>query len=282
MQKRRSRRRGRYMAGLMQNRLRLLLVAAPVVIVVLLLILLRPANQLLNTPELLRAQRLGVLRVGVRTDVPGFSENEDGLEVAIAREVARRVFPELPPEVALSLTPVTAYTALPKLNSGEIDLAFAQIWNTGNEDYAYSAPYYEDSVRLVCRSGDERASFAGSVVGMIEGSAAERVWKAYAQKQEYDSTEGFKYYASYPDLVAALKGGKIAFIAACGAQLPRLLEEGLSLHETPIGSVGYVAASYADSSAFAMMAGEVIQDMKEDGTLQALIEQYGLNMYQHK
>lgn len=268
------------MAGLMQNRLRLLLLAAPVVIVVLLLVLLRPANQLLNTPELLRAQRLGVIRVGVRMDMPGFSENEDGLEVAIAREVARRIFPELPPEVALELTSVTAYTAQPKLVSGEIDLAFAQIWNTATEGYAYSTPYYEDSVRLICRKGDERASLSAGLLGMIEGSAAESAWKAFSQKQD-NSLQGV-YYASYPDLVAALKSGKIAFIAACGAQLPRLLEEGLSLHETPIGSVGYVAASYADSSAFAMMASEVIRDMEEDGTLQTLITRYGLNTYQYK
>ena len=266
------------MAGLMQNRLRLLLVAAPVVIVVLLLVLLRPVNQLLNTPELLRAQRLGVLRVGVRMDMPGFSENEDGLEVAIAREVARRIFPELPPEVSLELTSVTAYTAQPKLTSGEIDLAFAQIWDTGDTQYAYSAPYYQDSVRLICRKGDERASLSAGLLGMIQGSAAESAWKAFSQKRD-NSLQGV-YYASYPDLVAALKAGKISFIAACGAQLPRLLEEGLSLHETPIGSVGYVAASYTDSSAFAMMASEVTRDMEEDGTLQTLIAQYGLNTYQ--
>lgn len=267
------------MAGLMQNRLRLLLVAAPVVIVVLLLVLLRPSDQLLNMPELLRAQRLGVLRVGVRMDMPGFSENEDGLEVAIAREVAKRIFPELPPEVTLELTPVTAYTALPKLNSGEIDLAFAQIWST-DDTYAYSAPYYEDSVRLVCRKGDERAALSGGLLGMIKGSAAESAWKAYSENQD-NSLQGV-YYASYPDLVAALKAGKISFIAACGAQLPRLLEEGLSLHETTIGSVGYMAASYADSSAFAEMASEVIRDMEADGTLQTLIAQYGLGTYQYQ
>ncbi len=270
------------MAGLLQSRLRLLLLAAPLIIVALLLILLRPADQLLNTPELLRAQRLGVLRVGVRTDMPGFSQGEEGLEIVIAREVASRIFPELPPEVALELTPVTAYTALPKLVSGEIDLAFAQIWNTSDTKYAYTAPYYKDSVRLVCRKGDERASLSGGLLGMIEGSAAERAWKAYAQKQETYSTEGFRYYASYPDLVGALKSGKIAFIVACGAQLPQLINEGLSLHETQIGSVGYVAASYADSSAFAMMADEVIRDMEADGTLQTLIAQYGLSTYQYK
>ncbi len=268
------------MAGLLQNRLRVLLVAAPVVIVALLLIFLRPANQLLNMPELLRAERLGVLRVGVRTDMPGFSYNEEGLEVSIAREVAKRIFPELSPEVTLELTPVTAYTALPKLNSGEIDLAFAQVWDTSDTQYAYSVPYYKDSVRLICRKGDERAALTGGLIGMIEGSAAEYVWKAYAQKQEYSSTEDFQYYASYPDLIAALKAGKITFIVACGAQLRQLVNEGLSLHETEIGSVGYVAASYADSSGFAMMADAVIQDMEADGTLQTLISQYSLSTYQ--
>lgn len=280
MQKRRNRRRVRHMAGLLQNRLRILLVAVPVVIVVLLLIFLRPANQLLNMPELLRAQRLGVLRVGVRTDMPGFSYNEDGLEVAIARKVAERIFPELSPDVTLELTPVTAYTALPKLNSGDIDLAFAQIWKTSDTNYAYTAPYYRDSVRLVCRKGDERASLAGGLIGMIEGSAAEYAWKAYAQEQDYSLTEDFQYYASYPDLVTALKTGKITFIVACGAQLPQLLNEGLSLHETQIGSIGYVAASYADSSGFALIANTVIQDMEADGTLQALISEYGLDTYQ--
>ena len=280
MQKRRNRRRIHHMAGLLQKQLRILIVAVPLIVVALLVILLRPANQLLNTPELLRAQRLGVLRVGVRTDVPGFSQNGEGLEIAIAREVAKRIFPDLSADVAMELTPVTAYTALPKLNSGEIDLALAQISDRSDSQYAYTGAYFRDTVRLVCRKGDERASLAGGVVGVIEGSAAERTWKAFAQKQEYYSTEGFKYYASYPDLVTALKAGKISYIAACGAQLPKLLAEGLSLHETPIGSVEYVAAAYADSSAFAMMADTVIQDMEADGSLQALIAQYGLRAYQ--
>jgi len=281
MQKRRNRRRIHpTMANLLQKRLRLFLIVAAVLAVVLLLILLRPQDQLLNTPELLSVQHVGVLRVGVRTDVPGFAQNGEGLEIAIAREIAQRIFPKETPDISLELVPVTAYTALPKLTSGEIDLAFAQLSNASAAEYAYTAPYYKDSVRLICRKGDERAGLSGGRIGMIEGSAAHSAWKAYAQRQSFAAPVSFQYYASYPDLVTALKTGKISFIAACGAQVPELLQKGLSLNETVIGTASYVAACSQVNAAFAMLADTVIDDMKQDGTLDALIAQYGLSAYQ--
>ncbi len=281
MQKRRNRRRVHHtMANLLQQRLRLFLIVGAALAVVLLILVLRPQDQLLNTPELLSVQRVGVLRVGVRTDVPGFAQDGEGLEISIAREIAQRIFPKAEPDIALELVPVTAYTALPKLTSGDIDLAFAQLPGTSSASYAYSVPYYRDSVRLVCRKGDERAGLAGGMIGMIEGSAADAAWKAYAQKQDFAAPVSFKYYASYPDLVTALKAGKLSYLAACGAQVPALLTQGLSLNETVIGTASYAAACSQENAAFAMLADTVIDDMKRDGTLDALIAQYGLTAYQ--
>jgi len=279
MQKRRNKRRARHPGGRVPNYRLWLLIALPVAVIVLLLVFLRPSDSLLSSPEIARAQRLGVLHVGVRTDAPGFAEDGEGLEVEIARRIAERMFPDTDPAIALELTPVTYYTALPRLAEGDIDLALAEIWSADDTGYAYSGAYYKDSVRLVCRNGSESEELTGQNVGLIKGSAADHAWNSFGVKHP-KATQAV-YYASYPDLVIALKAGKIEFIGAAGAEVPALLKEGLSLHRQTLGYVQYVAASQADSSAFALFADLTIQDMIKDGSMQNLISEYGLAQYQY-
>ncbi len=278
MQKRRHRRHVHHSRGLLQGRWRLLLPAlAGAALLLLLILLLRPSSQLLNAPEIARAQRLGILRVGVRSDVPGFSMNGDGLEVAIARKVAARIFPDMDPSVTLELINVTAYTALPKLASGDIDLAFALQRNTGSSSYTYSGAYYTDSVRLLCRAGSETVPLSAKRVGLIEGSEAEAAWKAYNTKN--DATLSASYLASYPDLVTALLAGRVDFIAVPGVHIAQVLQDGVALHQTQLGKADYVAVSSSESPAFALFADLTIQEMQRDGELDALIDHYGLSQY---
>lgn len=278
MQKRRHQRRVHHARGLLQGPWRLLLpVLAGAALLLLLILLLRPSSQLLNTPEIARAQRLGVLRVGVRSDVPGFSQDGDGLEVAIARKVAERIFPDMDSSVTLELINVTAYTALPKLASGDIDLAFALQRNTGDSAYTFSGTYYTDSVRLLCRPGSEATALSAQHVGLIEGSEAEAAWKAYNTKNDTALTA--TYFASYPDLVTGLLAGRVDFIAVPGVHIAQMLQSGVALHGAPLGKVNYVAASSAESPAFALFADLTLQEMQRNGELDALIGYYGLSEY---
>ncbi len=240
----------------------------------LLVFLLRPSAQLLNMPEIAASQRKGVLRAGVLADVVGFSEDGEGLEVALASALAKRIFPDMEPSAALELVPVNAYTALPKLLSGTIDIAFAMQRNTGDKAYAYSGAYYTDPIYMLFRAGEENVQLIKRRVGLIESSAADTVFKQYNEESKAELEAC--YYASYPDLINALKNGAIDAVAILGAFVDEYVDEGIVRGEISIGSVGYVAVSSADTPAFALLADTLITQMQKDGTLRALMLKYGL------
>ncbi len=245
----------------------------------LLILLLRPSSQLLNAPEIARAKRLGVLRVGVLSNAPGFSvldaNGGDGLEIALARELGKKIFPDIDPEVSVELIAVNQYTALPHIKQGDIDIVFAMQRNTGSDSYSYSSAYYHDPVRLLCRSGEEHTALNGRNIGLIEGGEAQSAWKTY--EQEHDTGSKAIYYSSYPDLIVALRAGDIDFIGVTGSHAASLIGAGVSLNDTVLGSVGYVAVSSSESSSFALLADLVIQELQRDGKLDALTAQYGVS-----
>ena len=283
MQKRPRRRQVHRAGALAGGQLRLYLTMAGIVIaLVLLILLLRPASQLLNAPEIARAKRLGVLRVGVLTNMPGFSvvDNNgsgEGLEVSLAYAISKQIFPDMDPQVAVELVAVNRYTAISHLKKGDVDVVFAMQRNTGSDLYTYSAPYFTDSVRLLCRAGTEHDALKAKSIGMIENSESAAAWIEY--DQEHDAMLTAKYYASYPDLVTALRAGKVDYIAVPGAVVPGLLASGIAVHDTSLGPAEYVAVSMAESPAFALLADLVIQQMRDSGELNALITQYGLTQY---
>jgi ABC-type amino acid transport substrate-binding protein len=266
-----------------KGQLRLYLTALGALAALLLLIfLLRPSAQLLNAPEIARTQRLGVLRVGVLSDAPGFSvldgSGADGLEIALAYELAKKIFPDIDPEVSVELVAVNQYTALPHIKRGDIDITFAMQRNTGSDSYSYSSVYFKDSVRLLCRSGDEKLPVNGRNIGLIEGGAAQAAWKSY--EQETSAELKAVYYPSYPDLISALLAGDVDLIGVPGSLAAGLTGAGVSLSDTVLGSVGYVAVSSSESPAFALLADLEIQQMQRNGELNALIQRYGLTQYE--
>ncbi len=263
--------KARHMTGLIKTALLLFLGAVAVTMLVL---FMRPSAQYRNSPEVQRARRLGVLRVGVRTDVPGFSQNEQGLEIELAQALAARIFPDLDPSAVLELVPVTAYTALPKINSGDIDIAFAMQTNPNSDSYTTSGVYYNDPVCMLCLPANQQAALSAQKVGIIQASPVEKVWTAYNQEREAELSSG--PYVSYPDMREALLAGKVDFAAIPRSRAGDYLGGGVVLHPETLGNIGYVAVSSSESPSFALIADMMIQSMQQDGALAALIDRYAL------
>ena len=103
----------------------------------------------------------GVLKVGVKTDVPNFSllntaTNEyEGYEVDLAYEMAGAIFgctaDEAREQDLVEFTGVTAKTRGPLIENGELDMVIATF--TINEErkelYNFTTPYYVDAVGLM-------------------------------------------------------------------------------------------------------------------------------------
>ena len=121
----------------------------------------------------------GQLRVGVKSDVPGFSMQDlsgeyAGLEVDLSRKIAEAM--GLKPD-KVSFTAVTAKTRGQLLDTGDIDMVLAtftitperkNIWN-------FSSAYYTDAVSLLVKKNGGVKSYAdlvGKRIGVAEGSTS--------------------------------------------------------------------------------------------------------------
>ena len=256
----------------------LLLIGAGLGGAILLFLLLRPAAQVMNTEELQRARRDGVLRVGVQENVAGFSQRGDGYEIALARAISRQMLPELDPDVVLEFVSVNEYTALARLDNEEIDLTLSLQLPPASAKYAYSSPYYTDTVYVLCKPENMTRPVADITIGVVRESAGYRAFSDYGRQNE-DAALKAVVYASYPDLQNALLYNKVDFIAVPGVYMEQLHTADTVIHPTRLGTVDYVAVSAASTPAFAWLADIVIQQLADDGTLNALAAQYGVNTH---
>ncbi|HFI0508298.1 TPA: transporter substrate-binding domain-containing protein, partial [Streptococcus suis] len=106
-----------------------------------------PAN-ITNSDQVQAIIDRGVLRVGVKQDVPNFGyKNPDtgefeGMEIDIARKIADEL------GVDIEFTPVTAQTRGPLLDNGQVDMVIATFTITEERKllYNFTTPYYTDAV----------------------------------------------------------------------------------------------------------------------------------------
>ena len=107
-----------------------------------------------------------VLRVGTKIDVPGFgfqnpeTGNIEGMEVDIARELAKRIKGD---PNALQVTGVNVTTRGAMLDNGTLDatLATFTITEERKKSYNFSRPYYTDHIGVLVKKSSGIADLAG-------------------------------------------------------------------------------------------------------------------------
>ena len=205
-----------------------LFVALGIGAVVALFALLKPEKQLKTSAEILRIREKGILTVGIREDIPGFSDDGTGLEIELAELFAEFLLPENG-EKPVKLVTVSAQTAETKLSDGSIDAAIALMQKGASSKFAYSYPYYTDSCRVVHRSGGAKKALDDMLIGYVQNTSAAKVLNRYidahetkVQRSLIDKLRGIekelpegavtfdkKAFASYPDMLSALVNGRI-------------------------------------------------------------------------
>ena len=124
--------------------------------------------------------KAGVLRVGVKEDVPNFGLRNtatgeiEGFEIDIVKLLAKEILGD---EKAYELTPVTAKTRGPLLDNGEVDLIIATFTITDERKltYNFSTPYYEDAVGLLVKKAagfKGLADMNGKVIGVAQSATS--------------------------------------------------------------------------------------------------------------
>ena len=224
----------------------------------------------------------GVLRVGVKEDVPGFGMRNtttgeiEGMEVDVAKLIAKEILGD---ENAIELTPVTAKTRGPLLDNGDIDMILATFTITPErrETYNFSTPYYTDAVGLLVKTDSPYNSLAdmdGALVGVAQSATAKDAILAAAE--EAGITVNIDEYATYPEIKAALDSGRVNVFSVDRSISRGYIDDTTKLLDDAFNPQDYGVATKLDNTELAAYVDGLIAGWLEDGTIQGFVDQWEL------
>lgn len=225
----------------------------------------------------------GVLKVGVKEDVPNFGLKNtetgeiEGFEIDIAKKLAEDILGD--PD-AIELTPVTAKTRGPLLDNGEVDMIIATFTVTDErkETYNFTEAYYEDAVGLLVKKDKNYEGLKdmdGATIGVSQSSTTADAIKAEAE--QYDITMDFSEYATYPEIKAALDSGRVDAFSVDRSILAGYLDDSTVILPDRFATQDYGIATKKSNTELAEHVNELITTWGEDGTLDGLVSEWGLN-----
>ncbi len=223
-----------------------------------------------------------VLRVGTKIDVPGFgfqnpeTGNIEGMEVDIARELAKRI--KGSPD-ALRVTGVNVTTRGAMLDNGTLDatLATFTITEERKKSYNFSRPYYTDHIGVLVKKSsgiDDLEGLNGKTVG-VALSATTRD-KLTAAGDELGIHMNFAEYSTYPEIKIALVAGRVDAFSVDSSILKGYLDDSTKLLDTHFAPQEYGVATKKSNVELAGQVDAAIAAMWEDGTLAAIQQRWGL------
>lgn len=269
---------------------RIAIAAGMLVLLVILISTMHVEPSLLSSAEIATVYDRGVLRVGVRNDLPGLAYEGEGLEYELGQMLAQRIMSANsnwngnndPAE----FIEVNSMTTSAHLNDNTIDVALATMSKDAVTRYAYSDAYYRDPCYLLVRQGDEGRSITNINIGLIQSATTSSILVSTSSMTvvlntyiEAHSDDNIKKvgFASYDELFAALSSGKVDAVLLSETNIERF--DALSdffLHSAEMGYIDYAIACLSSSPALVQIANIMLNEMKADGSLEALYQKYGL------
>ena len=228
----------------------------------------------------------GVLKVGVKSDVPGFGMQDilsgeyTGMEIDLAKKIAESMGLSAD---KVEFTTVTAKTRGQLLDSGDIDLVIATF--TIKEDrklsWNFSTPYYTDAVSLLVKKDSGIATYADladKVVGVAEGSTSKDAMVAAAAENGVTLTEdNFQTFPDYPSIKASLDAGQVNGFCVDASILSGYLDDSTQiLSNMSFSPQEYGIATKLDNKDLAAYVDGLVTTWLSDGTMSQIISDNGV------
>ena len=233
----------------------------------------------------------GLLRVGLRGDIGALcTYNEDtgeyeGLEKDVAGELISRVFGD---DILVEYIDVNSRTKDALLKIGDIDLSLGASINTDQSGICYTSSYFADACAFLVMEGGitSQEGFNGRVIAVIPGSRPELESADDENKTRLDDylasqdiTATVKKYASYPEAVDALNSGIVDGVCASETNLKIFGKTGMLLLSERFMPNRYCVQFASADAALCTVFNNAIEQMRKDGTLDALVTRWNLIDY---
>ncbi|MDR2842507.1 MAG: transporter substrate-binding domain-containing protein [Spirochaetaceae bacterium] len=223
----------------------------------------------------------GVLKVGVKSDVPGFGVEDtsgqySGLEIDLARLFATAILGD---ETKVKFTPVTAKTRGPLIDNGDVDMIIATFTITEERklSYNFSTPYYTDAVGMLVLKSSGISSLKdcdGKIIGVAQSATSKGAIAAKAE--ELGIKVKFQEYANYPEIKAALDSGRINVFSVDKSILNGYLDAASQILPDTFAPQPYGVVTKLSNKALADYVESKINEWLSDGTITDLVEKYKL------
>ena len=243
----------------------------------------------------------GILKVGVKDAVIGFGYKDplsgeyEGLEIELAKKIADSLGYD-----DIEFTTVTAATRTELLDSGDLDcvLATFTITEERKKSWDFSTPYYTDAVTVLVEKADgitDLSGLVGKKVGVSTGStSAYAMVKAMTEKGllgDYTLPETsadfdisafnvedttFEQFGDYPAISNAMTAGTIDAFCVDKSILATYKSDDRDYITDTFSPQEYGVATKKDSP-LSSKIDELIKGWLEDGTIDGLITEFGLD-----
>ncbi len=226
----------------------------------------------------------GVLKVGVKVDVPGFGYKDpktneiDGFEIDLARAIAKNILGD---ETKIKLEPVTAKTRGPLLDNGQLDLVIATftIKPERLEQWNFSTSYYTDQVGLLVKKSSGIKGLAdldGKTIGVAQGATTKDAIEQEIKDKGLNIKPKFSEFATYPEINAALESGRVDAFSVDKSILlgyvnaeKEILSEGFAPQE-------YGIAAKKGNDDLTKTVDDVLAQLKSSGEMDKLLQKWNL------
>lgn len=224
----------------------------------------------------------GVLKVGVKDDVPNFglrntaTDEIEGFEIDLAKLIANEILGD---SEAIEMTPVTAKTRGPLLDNGEVDLLVSTftITEERKETYNFTEPYYQDAVGILVKKDKGYKGLAdmdGATIGVSQSSTTKDL--VTEEAAQYDIALSFSEYATYPEIKAALDSNRVQGFSVDRSILNGYVDDATEILPDRFATQDYGAVTKKENTDLAAYVNDLVEGWLEDGTIDALRAEWGL------
>lgn len=233
-------------------------------------------------PEIKAIKDRGVLKAGVKVDVPKFGYKDpqtskiEGFEIDLVKALAKKILGD---ENKVDMQGVVAKTRGPLLDNGDVDVVVATftITDERKKSYNFSDPYYTDGVGLMVKKASGAQSLKdlnGKRIGVAQSSTSRK-----ALQEELDKLGGkvtFQEYGTYAEVKTALDSGRVDAFSIDVAILAGYLDDSVVILPDRYSPQLYGAATKKSNEALAKLINDTFADMKKSGELDKLLQKWGL------
>ncbi len=233
--------------------------------------------------------QMEILNIGLRPDLGAFctynteTGEYEGFEKDVMDEVLFRLFGD---DMLVKYADVNSKTKDALIKTGELDIALGASIETSESLIAYSTPFLTDGSAFMVIEGamTSQKGLMGKTIAIVQGSYMAReneddVTKMQEYLETFNISAELRVFASYPEAVDALDGGNVDAVCASELYLKLFGKKGMLILPERFLPQGYRIETRQSLETFCAAMGDVIDEMKQDGTMEALLDIWNLADY---